>query len=54
MLTPSGMVNTKGNVGLGHLAPSTGSSSGWFWMYAINSGMGNTATLITNQVRHYI
>lgn len=42
------MVTTKGKIGLGHLATS-GTSSGWFWMYAINSGMGNTATLITNQ-----
>lgn len=44
------MVNTKGNIGLGHLASKSGSDGwGWFFMYSINSGMGNTATLITNQ-----
>jgi len=42
------MANTKAN--LGSVFPSTYSGSkGWFIMYAINSGMGNTATLITNQ-----
>jgi NCS1 family nucleobase:cation symporter-1 len=42
------MVNTKGNVGSVYASKIT-SSKGWFIMYAINSGMGNTATLITNQ-----
>ncbi|KAH8821310.1 uracil permease-like protein [Xylogone sp. PMI_703] len=43
------MVNTKANVGSVYKSTITGSSAGWFWMFAINSGMGNTATLITNQ-----
>lgn len=48
------MVNTKGNLGTGHLLESSGGANssngwGWFFMYAINTGMGNTATLITNQ-----
>ncbi|KAH8758143.1 uracil permease-like protein [Hyaloscypha finlandica] len=42
------MANTKGNVGSVYASKITG-SKGWFIMYAINSGMGNTATLITNQ-----
>lgn len=42
------MVNTKGNVGSLYASKIT-NSKGWFIMYAINSGMGNTATLITNQ-----
>ncbi|RDW80003.1 uracil permease-like protein [Coleophoma cylindrospora] len=42
------MANTKGNVGSVYSASFTG-NKGWFIMYAINSGMGNTATLITNQ-----
>jgi NCS1 family nucleobase:cation symporter-1 len=42
------MVNTKGNVGSVYASKIT-KSKGWFIMYAINSGMGNTATLITNQ-----
>ena len=42
------MVNTKGNIGSVYASKIT-SSKGWFIMYAINSGMGNTATLITNQ-----
>ena len=46
------MVNTKGQLGSLHTLSSTGSTQsvwGWFFVYAINSGMGNTATLITNQ-----
>lgn len=42
------MVNTKGNVGSVYTSTISG-NKGWFIMYAINSGMGNTATLITNQ-----
>ncbi|KAF4624327.1 hypothetical protein G7Y89_g13845 [Cudoniella acicularis] len=42
------MVNTKGNIGSIYSSQIKG-SKGWFIMYAINSGMGNTATLITNQ-----
>lgn len=44
------MVNTRGNVGVNTVYNSKiTTGSGWFIMYAINSGMGNTATLITNQ-----
>ncbi|KAF2230964.1 allantoin [Viridothelium virens] len=46
------MANTKGNLGPLHKLNSNGSTSsiwGWFFVYAINSGMGNTASLITNQ-----
>ncbi|KAK4983220.1 hypothetical protein LTR66_008915 [Elasticomyces elasticus] len=44
------MVNTKGQIGFSHLATKqSGNGWGWFFVYAINSGMGNTATLITNQ-----
>lgn len=42
------MIACDGNVS-GALPSSTGGSLGWFIMHAINSGMGNTATLITNQ-----
>lgn len=42
------MVNTKGHIGTLFESKIKG-SKGWFIMYAINSGMGNTATLITNQ-----
>ncbi|KAG4414802.1 hypothetical protein IFR04_012074 [Cadophora malorum] len=42
------MVNTKANVGSVYTSKIDG-NKGWFIMYAINSGMGNTATLITNQ-----
>lgn len=46
------MVNTGGHIGLHHLEQKSGVSAtsglGWFFVYAINSGMGNTATLITN------
>lgn len=42
------MVNTRGNLGSVFQSNYTG-NKGWFIMYAINSGMGNTATLITNQ-----
>jgi NCS1 family nucleobase:cation symporter-1 len=46
------MANTHGNIGLHHLEQKSGVSAssglGWFFVYAINSGMGNTATLITN------
>ena len=46
------MVNTKGNIGLGHLDATAETKSngwGWFFVWSINAGMGNTATLITNQ-----
>jgi len=44
------MVNTKGQVGSVYTSTITDKGGmGWFIMYAINSGMGNTATLITNQ-----
>ncbi|KAI9692296.1 MAG: hypothetical protein M1822_006527 [Bathelium mastoideum] len=46
------MANTKGHLGPLHSLNSTSSARsiwGWFFVYAINSGMGNTATLITNQ-----
>ncbi|OJJ50427.1 hypothetical protein ASPZODRAFT_59349 [Penicilliopsis zonata CBS 506.65] len=45
------MVNTKGRIGTHLYAASTTSSSGLAWLIlaGINSGMGNTATLITNQ-----
>ncbi|KAK5110262.1 hypothetical protein LTR62_006115 [Meristemomyces frigidus] len=47
------MVTTKGNVGLGHLDNTSSVSGsdgwGWFFVWSINAGMGNTATLITNQ-----
>lgn len=43
------MVNTSGNLGpLYGSATSTG-GFGWMFMYAINAGMGNNATYITNQ-----
>ncbi|KUJ19173.1 uracil permease-like protein [Mollisia scopiformis] len=42
------MVNTKGHIGTLYESKISG-GKGWFIMYAINSGMGNTATLITNQ-----
>ena len=42
------MVNTKANLGSVYTSSFKGSKA-WFIMYAINSGMGNTATLITNQ-----
>ncbi|KAJ5646240.1 allantoin [Penicillium lividum] len=42
------MVACHGDVS-GALPASTSGSLGWFIMHAINSGMGNTATLITNQ-----
>lgn len=48
------MVNTGGKIGLTHLDETSvaAGANGWGWLfvYAINSGMGNTATLITNQV----
>ncbi|KAF7944085.1 hypothetical protein EAE96_010495 [Botrytis aclada] len=44
------MVNTKGKVGSVYQSTlGEGAAYGWFIMYGINSGMGNTATLITNQ-----
>jgi NCS1 family nucleobase:cation symporter-1 len=42
------IANTHGNIGSLYSNTITG-NKGWFIMYAINSGMGNTATLITNQ-----
>lgn len=45
------MVNTKGHIGASHLSQTTSATGGWGWffVYSINAGMGNTATLITNQ-----
>nr|KAK5448907.1 hypothetical protein LTR18_001995 [Exophiala xenobiotica] len=45
------MVNTKGNIGGGLPgAPASKSTSfAWFVVYAFNSGLGNTANIITNQ-----
>lgn len=45
------MANTKGHIGASHLNPIKNSTGGWGWffVYSINAGMGNTATLITNQ-----
>lgn len=46
------MVNTKGKIGFGHLENTSSTQSdgwGWFFVWSINAGMGNTATLITNQ-----
>ncbi|RAL63675.1 hypothetical protein DID88_003718 [Monilinia fructigena] len=44
------MANTKGRVGSVYESTlGEGAAYGWFIMYGINSGMGNTATLITNQ-----
>ncbi|KAI9641435.1 hypothetical protein NHQ30_010242 [Ciborinia camelliae] len=44
------MANTKGRVGSVYESSlGEGAAYGWFIMYGINSGMGNTATLITNQ-----
>ena len=46
------MVTTKGDIGLHHLNQTTTVQTngwGWFFVWSINSGMGNTATLITNQ-----
>ncbi|KAK6595772.1 uracil permease [Botrytis cinerea] len=44
------MANTKGRVGSVYTSTlGEGAAYGWFIMYGINSGMGNTATLITNQ-----
>lgn len=47
------MVNTGGKIGLGHLSATSSAGGtngwGWFFVWAVNAGMGNTATLITNQ-----
>jgi NCS1 family nucleobase:cation symporter-1 len=45
------MANTKGRIGASHLSQTTAATGGWGWffVYSINAGMGNTATLITNQ-----
>ncbi|KAM3081143.1 hypothetical protein ACMFMG_005098 [Clarireedia jacksonii] len=44
------MANTKGKVGSVYTSTvKDGAAYGWFILYGINSGMGNTATLITNQ-----
>ncbi|KAI5274303.1 allantoin [Aureobasidium subglaciale] len=47
------MANTKGNLGTSKLSEAAGTSAsgkwGWFFMNAVNTGLGNTATLITNQ-----
>ncbi|KAF8862921.1 hypothetical protein BDZ45DRAFT_798820 [Acephala macrosclerotiorum] len=42
-------VNTKGNLGPLYGSTTSGGAFGWFFMYAINAGMGNNATYITNQ-----
>lgn len=42
------MVNTHGKIGLGHLTSTAKTANdgwGWFFVYSINAGMGNTATL---------
>lgn len=43
------MVNTGGHLGDLYSQSTSGSAFGWFFMYAINAGMGNNATYITNQ-----
>ncbi|KAJ5611579.1 hypothetical protein N7528_008684 [Penicillium herquei] len=44
------MVNTNGHIGSIYTASSrTSSATAWLILSGINSGMGNTATLITNQ-----
>ncbi|RDW73314.1 uracil permease-like protein [Coleophoma cylindrospora] len=43
------MVHTKGNLGSMYGTTTTKGGFGWFFMYAINAGMGNNATYITNQ-----
>ncbi|KAI1394733.1 uracil permease-like protein [Hypoxylon fuscum] len=43
------MIETKGDVDHKLAKNSVAASTGWAIMHAINSGMGNTATLITNQ-----
>lgn len=43
------MASTKGNLGPLYSSTTSKSSFGWFFMYAINAGMGNNATYITNQ-----
>ena len=42
------MVNTKGNVGSVYTS-TIKANKAWFIIQSINAGMGNTATLITNQ-----
>jgi NCS1 family nucleobase:cation symporter-1 len=47
------MANTHGELGASKLSEAAGVSPsgrwGWFFMNAVNAGLGNTATLITNQ-----
>lgn len=43
------MANTKGDVGSLWPAKEQGGQWAWLFMYSINTGMGNTATYITNQ-----
>ncbi|KAH0290790.1 allantoin, partial [Aureobasidium melanogenum] len=47
------MANTHGQLGTDKLSEAAGVSAsgkwGWFFMNAVNAGLGNTATLITNQ-----
>jgi NCS1 family nucleobase:cation symporter-1 len=47
------MANTHGELGASKLSEAAGVSAsgkwGWFFMNAVNAGLGNTATLITNQ-----
>nr|POE77586.1 allantoin permease [Quercus suber] len=48
---PNTIPQSIGNVGVGHLKSATTANNGWGWFFisSINAGMGNTATLITNQ-----
>lgn len=43
------MATTNGNLGPLYSSGTTEGGFGWFFMYAINAGMGNNATYITNQ-----
>jgi NCS1 family nucleobase:cation symporter-1 len=43
------MVNTKAQLGNALPKSATLGGAGWFWIYAINSGIGNFANIITNQ-----
>lgn len=43
------MVDTKGDLGSLFPAATTSTKFAWLFMYAINAGMGNSATYITNQ-----
>lgn len=43
------MIETKGDLGPLFPATTSGGSFFWYFMYAINAGMGNNATYITNR-----